>query len=239
VAWDELALFLNRCTDGLSEEEHERIGELYPIENGAIHFLMRAALSPARLHRVAWLATRRAFPHLGIEFEEISKSHVVARLELPRRYRGCPFFFRGTVGECRTLTELLGVGPSEVTADVGGWHGYYDIRFAAGDGVLDDLRAASRRLVGDHRWAVSSLIGWLFSVEGEDAQLAARLERVHGLSPAEARIVIRLGHGVDLRDIAAELGWRRSDVEGHLRAEHARIGAALRAEVAARMLDSD
>lgn len=157
VDWDELAVFLERCVGHLDPADQERVGELYPFENYYLQFLVRSTVSPRLLHRIGWASTKPAFPHMDIGVEELTDHHVVVHMELPRTYRGCAFFFRGTVGECRTMTEVLGLGPSEVDADVGPWHGRYAIRFP-GAVPEDDLRVASRRLLGDRQWNLPTLI---------------------------------------------------------------------------------
>lgn len=238
VPWDELALFLNRATEHLSPEEQERAGELYPIENRWIHLILRTALSPRLVHRILWASTPPAFPHMEVGISEHSDEHVVVFMTLPPRYRGCEFFFRGTTGECRTVTELLGLGPSVVSADVSAWHGVYRVRFPPGAAEEDDLAAASARLVSDRRWKLPALIGWLFGFDhGDIGPLLHRLERVRGLHPDEARIVVRLGQGARLHQVAAELGWSVARMEAHLAARREAITQAVRSELAARLLD--
>jgi DNA-binding CsgD family transcriptional regulator len=238
VNWDDLAIFLERSTAHLTPEEQERVGELYPLENHFVQYLVRSTLSPRLLHRIGWASTKRAFPHMDIGVDELTDQLVAIHMELPRTHRGSAFFFRGTVGECRTLTELLGLGPSLVTADVGPWHGRYVVRFPGA--LADDDGFESQRLLLDRRWKLPTLIAWLFGheVEGSDAALLDRLERAHGLSAAEATTVVRLGRGVSVPEIAYELGLSVSEVERLLRQEHERIGEAVRAELVAHLARS-
>lgn len=236
VDWDELATFLERCAEPFSAEEQERIGELYPLENHFLQFIVRSVLSPQMFHRLVWRNTKPAFPHLEIRLDELSDRHAVLHLELPRRYRGSTVFFRGTIGECRTMTELLGLGPSEVEADASPWHGHYVIRFP-GDPEQDDLREASRRLLRDRQWRLPTLIGWLFGHEsGRGEAMRERLERAHGLSAVEATIIVRLGEGASVPEIAHELGIGRSELEALLGREHDRLSDAVRAELVDRVV---
>ncbi len=238
VPWDELALFLNRACEGLSPEEQERIGELYPIENRWVHFILRTALSPTLMHRILWSSTPHAFPHLDVSVDEHSSAHVVARMTMARHHRGCEVFFRATAGECRTVTELFGLGPSVVEADVSAWHGVYRVRFPEAAAAADDLRAASARLVADGRWQLPALVGWLFGFERGDVRaLLERLQNGRGLAPEEARIVVRLGQGAPRRVIAAELGWSVARLDAHLARRQDAIAEAVRGELASRVLD--
>jgi len=238
VHWDDLAIFLERCTAHLPPEEQERVGELYPFENHFVQYLVRSTLSPRLLHQIGWASTKRAFPHMDVGVDEITDQLVAIHMELPRTYRGSAFFFRGTVGECRTLTELLGLGPSHVIADVGPWHGRYVVRFPGAP--AEDARFESQRLLLDRRWTLPTLIAWLFAHE-EDASAAAlldRLERAHGLSAAEAITVVRLGQGVSVPEVAHELGRSVGEIERLLQREHERISEAVRAELVARLARS-
>jgi hypothetical protein len=234
VDWDELAIFLERCAEGLGPDEQERIGELYPFENHFLQFIVRNTVSPRLLHRIVWESTKPAFPHMRVSIEELTDHHVVTHIELPRSYRGSPFFFRGTVGEFRTMTELLGLGPSQVEADVGPWHGRYVARFPEAL-PEEDLGVASRRLLADRQWALPTLVGWLFGHE-RDAHaedVLDRLQRVRGLSAVEATAVVRLGTGVSVPEIAHELGLGVAALEELLRTERERLSDAVRAELVA------
>src|SRR5690606_4832868 len=113
----------------------------------------------------------------------------VVHMVLPRTHRGSSVFFRATVGECRTITEMLGLGVSQVEADVGPWHGRYWIGFPSAV-PEDELGAASRRLLGDRQWKLPTLIAWLFghAQEAQADEVCDRLQRVHGLSAIEASL---------------------------------------------------
>lgn len=239
VDWDDLAIFLERCTAHLAPEEQERVGELYPLENHFLQYLLRSTLSPRLLHRIGWESTKRAFPHMDIGVDEITDQLVAIHMELPRTFRGSAFFFRGTVGECRTLTELLGLGPSHVVADVGPWHGRYVVRLPGAP--AEDARFESQRLLLDRRWKLPTLIAWLFGheeKEGSGAALLDRLEHAHGLSATEAVIVVRIGQGVSIPEVAHELGLSASELDHLLRREQERISDAVRAELVARLARS-
>jgi hypothetical protein len=238
VSWDELALFSNRAADGLTHAQQEAVGELYPLENRWIHFLLRTALTPRRMHRILWASTPYAFPHIDVGVDEHSDAHVVVRMTMPRRYRGCEVFFRATTGECRTITELFGIGRSAVDADVSGWHGVYRVRFPAVLTAREELSATSARLLGDRRWKLPALIGWLFGFEHRDLRALEERLQAQGLSPEEAHVVVRLGQGAPLRQIAAELGWSAALAESRLASRHGAITAAVRHELAARVLDA-
>ncbi|MFW5925287.1 MAG: helix-turn-helix transcriptional regulator [Myxococcota bacterium] len=215
VDWDELARFLNRCAEGLCVEEQERVGELYPIENRYLHALVRAGVSPRVLYWIAWKAAKPAYPHMDLDCRYVPGG-VRVSMEMPPRYRGCPLFFRATVGECRTLTELLGLGPADVEADVGSHHGHYLVRIPTSSSLKDDLEAAGRRLVQQTGWDLVSLVGWLLAQERP-----WNADQANGLGPLEARAVLLLGQGASLAEIAAELAL--SVPETRRRLERARM----------------
>lgn len=215
VDWDELARFLNRCAEGLSAEEQERVGELYPVENRHFHAFVRAAVSPRILYRLAWKAAKPAYPHMELDCWSVPGG-VRVSMEMPPRYRGCPLFFRATVGECRTLPELLGLGPAEVEADVGSHHGRYLVRLPTSSSLLDDLEAVGRRVVEQTGWDLASLAGWLVAQERP-----WNANQAKGLGPLEARAALRLGQGASLAEIAAELGLSEPETRRCL--EQARV----------------
>ncbi|MBX3023666.1 helix-turn-helix transcriptional regulator [bacterium] len=102
------------------------------------------------------------------------------------------------------------------------------------------LRGAGAEVLTLLLWSVAAPAEALVAVFAADHGPAvlnlALLRRLHGLTPAEARIAARLAAGGTLDDIAAELRVRRSTVRTHLQRVLAKTGAARQSELARLLL---
>jgi DNA-binding CsgD family transcriptional regulator len=147
-------------------------------------------------------------------------------MTMDRRHTGSVVFFRGCIGECRTLSELWGLGRSDVVADVSPWHGDYLVTFP--EAAQRSWLGVSHRVVQEFTDAMSSLFS-----EGNASRPtdALSLQRAHGLTRAEARVVSRLASGLDVPAIAAELRVSVETVRSHLKHAYAKTGTKRQAEL--------
>ncbi|MFW6049846.1 MAG: helix-turn-helix transcriptional regulator [Myxococcota bacterium] len=233
VDWDELALFMNRCGEGLTDEEQERLGERYAHANRFLSLLMRVTLSPRLYHHVLWrLVTPHAYPHIDVGCRDVPDGRVLISLVLPEQHRPCPIFFRGTTGELRRCTELLGHPPSEVEADVGPYHGHYLVTLPERESIVEALKDAGGRVAEQVGPELGRLMVLIARSDTGGAVSVQDLQRAHGLTRAEARVAVRIGEGKAVPDIAEELGISVQTVRTHLKRAYAKTGARRQAELA-------
>jgi hypothetical protein len=217
VDWDELAQFLNRCAQPLDPAQQEALGELYPFEHRYMQFGAQVLRSPRLLYRGLGYVTQAAVPHMRVGCRFLEDGRVLFEMHLPETYTPCPVFFRGTAGEYRTLTQLFGLGRSEVEADVGPWHGRYFIRLPNDDTAMEagfgGLLGAGDRMLA----RLERLFHWLLSQDVPSGETdAARLRSEQGLSWMEAHVALQLARGEGMGRAAANLGIPVAAVAQHL-----------------------
>jgi hypothetical protein len=228
VDWDELAMFLNRCTEGLDPEAQEAMGELYPIENRYMHFAAQAVRSPRVFYRLLEYVTQAAMPHMTVRSGTLDDGRIQFELSLPEHFVPCPVFFASTAGEFRTLTELFGRGRSHVEADVGPWHGRYRIQLPAADDADTPFEASQTRkdqvLEG-----LGRLFRWIVSQDVPSGEVdAARLRREQGLSWLEAHVVLQVARGESIARTAANLGLPSDVVQRQVRRLEQKVAGSAR-----------
>lgn len=228
VDWDELAPFMNRCAEGLSEEEHKALGARYANVNHYFSLILRLAVSPVRAYHVIFGLARQAYPHMDGGCRSLPDGRVHIWLVLPEHYEPCPVFFRGTVGEVRTLPQLLGVGPAEVEADVGPRHGHYFARLPGGLDAMHPKDELLEVLVGD----LERALGFVLGTGDRSAANVQSLQRELGLTRAEARVAVRIGRGQSVAEIATDLGIAAETVRTHLKRSYAKTGTRRQSELA-------
>jgi DNA-binding CsgD family transcriptional regulator len=233
VDWDDVATFMNRAYAGLSIEELERAGEDYIHTNAWIQMSVAFFATPRLLYFAIADMTRtlRIFPHLR-QTVEPHETHLHLEYHLPPQFVPCPFFFRGSIGEYRQMNTLFGKPPARVEADVGPYHGIYDIFYtdppqpldrmvAFGRSIYEGAAAEFRRLL-DVATGAPPPASPTFPVAPETV---LGLQRKFGLTLAEARVAVRLAGGLRVVDIARELGSSPGTVRCHLKAAYAKTGA--------------
>jgi DNA-binding CsgD family transcriptional regulator len=221
VDWDDLARFLNRCTEGLSLTEQEALGELYPLENRFMHVGAQVVGSPRVFYRLLGYATRAGMPHLRTTWGTEPDGRIMFDVRLPEHHTPSPVFFVATVGEFRCLTELFGLGSSEVEADVGPWHGCYLIRLPEGaDDPTFRGRVAEPLVDG-----IATLLRWILTQDAPDGEPvdARRLRREHGMTWIEAHVALHLARGDGIATVAAALGMSPEAVQEHVRRLEAKL----------------
>lgn len=228
VDWDELAIFMNRCSEGMSEEEQKALGARYASVNHFFSLVLRLAVSPIRAYRVLFALVRQAYPHMDAGCRSLPDGRVLGWLVLPDGYEPCPVFFRGTVGEVRTLPQLVGLDPAEVEADVGPRHGHYYASIQESPEARSATDGLVEALVGDLERSLAFALGR----GGASASTVQSLQRELGLTRAEARVAMRIGRGASVADIAADLGVAVETVRTHLKRIYAKTGARRQSELA-------
>lgn len=229
VDWDPLAIFLNRATDGLPDDELESLGEGYVRVNRYLGALLSAVKRPTVFYRILWLASRHAFPHMSFRVEAPRPSELGLTMTLPRSFEGCRFFFRGTIGELRALPRLLRLPDAIVEADVGTHEGHYRVLLSAPERTWSESRGEDFHdlLVED----VLSAIPPLGDVDGAPVSVVYALQQRHGLTRAEARVAVRLADGMALREIARDLHVTIETVRTHLKRAYGKLGVRRQAEL--------
>lgn len=222
VDWNDLAEFLNRCARGMSDEEQERLGESYVSDNRYLLLILRALHAPRLVHSVAWRASRPAFPHMDIGYTELADGRLRIHMQLPDRFAACPVFFRGTVGECRAITERLGLGPSQVEADVGPRHGTYLVRLPPHESRIDSAIREAQDVGEGLASHLSALYHFFLGHDDAGPLEIDDLRREHGLTRAEARVAVRLAEGATVMEIADELAIQVDTVRTHLKRTYAK-----------------
>lgn len=227
VDWDEVALFLERAHGHQTDEEIETVGETYVQTHLWQQLVARVLGTPRLVYEVCYgPLCRLSFPHMDIAAESHATG-VRIEVRLPESYVASRVFFRGTLGEVRFLTTLLGLPPAYVEADIGPRHAVYDVRLdeppMALDRAVGVARRASDRLaeeaIGLMRRAVSAGMD-----EDEGEVTVLELQRRLGLTHTEARVTARLAAGRSVKEIADALGIRVSTVRSHLKSAFAKSG---------------
>lgn len=225
VDWDELAVFMNRCAEGLTEQEQEALGERYLTINRYVGLLVRTAISPSLFLRLWWSLGQACFPHMDVGMRKLSARRLHAWAVLPSEYRECPVYFRATAGEARTVTGFLGIGESEVEADLGPRHGHYYITLPHVQGMEPPEREVREAT------ALERMFAFMVGAD-EPSPLGERdLQGRWELTPMEARVALGVGRGHALREIAHELGIGVETVRTHLKRVYAKTGARRQAEL--------
>ncbi len=229
VRWDEVATVLNRAAEGLSDEEMERIGEGYLRVNRYLSALLGIVTRPRVLYRMAWIASRQAFPHMTFTVEDLAEHTLQLSMTLPRSFVGSYFFFRATAGELRAGPRLLDLPDAEVETEAGTHHGRYRLQLAEPERLWTRLlrgRDEARELLAEDLFA--SLSAVRPTTVGGSTRL---LQEQHGLTRAEARVATRLAAGKTVADIAAELGVSVETVRTHLKRAYHKTGVRRQAEL--------
>jgi DNA-binding CsgD family transcriptional regulator len=227
VDWNELATFLNRVGETLTLEQQERLGDAFPTENALMVATARVVMPPKLFYRAIASMGEMSFRHMRCSGEAIDERHVRTSMSIDRHHTGCLPFFRGSVGEFRTISDLWGIGPSVVEAEVTPWGGTYFVT----------LPEAARGIAWPHvaqrvaREFVKAAEHLFASGDSKPPTDVLALQRTHGLTRAEARVVSRLAVGLDLPTIAAELGVGVETVRSHLKRAYAKTGTSRQAEL--------
>lgn len=239
VHWDELATFLNRATAGISVDEALRLGEQYVQSNRYLRALMSAAVAPRTLFRLAWLGARPAFPHMTLRVEELDDGHLRLSARLPAAFEGCWFYFQGTAGELRAAPRLVNLPDAIVVWDVGTHHADYTVQLTEVDSVWQRLKRGVREgqgLVLDDLLALVENAFRAGAPPSRSVQVRS-LEERYGLTHAEARVAARLGRGLAVKEIAAELHVGVETVRTHLKRVYAKTGTRRQAELVRLVLE--
>ncbi|MFW5925286.1 MAG: helix-turn-helix transcriptional regulator [Myxococcota bacterium] len=225
VDWDELAVFMNRCAEELTEREQEALGERYLTLNRYVGLLVRVTVSPRLFLRLWWSLGQACFPHMDVGMRQLSDGRVHMWAVLPAGYRACPLYFRATAGEARTVTRLLGLGESEVEADLGPRHGHYYLTLPEAPGTEPPEREAREAN------ALARMLAFMVGAD-EPPPLGERdLQERWKLTPMEARVALGVGRGYSVRKIAAGLGIGVETVRTHLKRVYAKTGARRQSEL--------
>ncbi|MFW6067147.1 MAG: helix-turn-helix transcriptional regulator [Myxococcota bacterium] len=227
VDWDDLALFLDRCGDGLGDAELEAVGETYVEVSTYIQLVLRTVRSVGPAVRVLAELARHAFPHMEVAYRELRHDRLRLDIALPPPYRACRTYFRAAVGVLRALPGGLALPPAPVQAEVASRHGSYDVRLPM-DGPADP--------VDEQQQLATDLIRVLsYAFQHDDAGAEAMIGRLrgdHGLTQAEARVALRIARGQSVKMIAYDLGVSVHTVRTHLKRAYAKTGTHRQAELA-------
>lgn len=235
VDWDRAATFLNDCTRaaGLDERAQEQLGELFVNENPYLQMLARIALSPMLVQRVSWRVVALVYPHLAIEHERVGERDLTARIVVPEPYVACAPLMWITAGACRSASRLLGLGDSEVHAEVTLREAHYAIRVPATkrlrvDSEADDADSVERVVVD-----FQSLVGHALGMPAPRARYSLKmLQQQLGLTRAEARVAWRVADGLRPHEIAHDLHISLETVRTHLKHTYVKTNTRRQVELA-------
>ncbi len=240
VDWDEVAEFLERLYGGCSDAEIEAVGEGYLEVNAWIQLAASVLLTPRMLTKVGWEATRPSFPHWDIEVDA-STDPVELTVSMPESYRGSRVMMVALVGEMRALPTLVGDEPAQVDAEVGTHFGRYRVQMASAPTWRDEAFRRGRLALDRMSDVVLDLLG----VAARQDRMSpppipaeSDLQRVHGFTPAESRVVARLIRGISVAEIATELSVSPHTVRTQLRAIFDKTGQRTQAALVSHVLTS-
>lgn len=239
VDWDELATFLNRATAGISVDEALRLGEQYVKVNRYLRAFMSAAVDPRRLFHLAWVGARPAFPHMDLRVEDLQDGRLHLSARLPAAFQGCLFYFQGTAGELRAAPRLLRLPDATVVWDVGTHHGAYTVQLTEVDSVWQRVKRGLREGQGLVLDDLLALVDNAFRAGMPPSRSAhvRSLEELYGLTHAEARVASRVGRGLAVKEIAADLHISVETVRTHLKRIYAKTGTRRQAELVRLILE--
>jgi DNA-binding CsgD family transcriptional regulator len=227
VDWDELAEFWNRATRGLTNEEQEALGELYPLEDKYLHIAARTVPTPRLLMHLIGHVTRASMRHMDVGVWDERDGAVRFEMAVPSGYLPCTPFFRSITGEWRGILALLGGSGSAVEAEVGPWRGSYRVVLPPSAPPSGALSRAGAWLAEQLGRELASMVAWILSQDASDEALdVEHLRRSHGLTWAEAHVAVRLARGEPIEQVAGALGLSDEAVRGHLQELRRKTGAA-------------
>jgi hypothetical protein len=228
VDWDELAEFWNRATRGLTNEEQEALGELYPLEDKYLHIAARTVPTPRLLMHLIGHVTRASMRHMDVGVWDERDGAVRFEMAVPSSYLPCTPFFRSITGEWRGILALLGGSGSAVEAEVGPWRGSYRVVLPPTAPPSGALSRAGAWLAEQLGRELASMVAWILSQDASDEALdVVQLRRRHGLTWAEAHVAVRLARGEPIEQVAGSLGLSDEAVRGHLQELRRKTGAAI------------
>ena len=178
IAWTSFAEFLDEleAACGSAEAFERAFTEVQPTMFSDFLPLMRFALSPRDLYRLAYALLRVVYPH--IRFSEVDYAgRYVVTIEIPPPHRPCAAYLHACAGGIRSPPAVLGFPPVEVARELTGNRGVFSITLPA-----------SRTLVARLRRASSSFVVGAAVAEVERTLLETR-RRISELETANARLV--------------------------------------------------
>lgn len=238
VDWDEIAEFLERLYGDCTDAEIEAVGEGYLEVNTWAQLAASLVMTPRMLAEVGWEATRPSFPHWDIAIDT-SVDPIEVSVAIPEEYRGSRVMMVALIGEMRALPTLVGDEPAEVEAEVGARFGRYRVHIASEPTWRDEAFRRGRLALDRMSAAVLDLLGVAARhdrMASPTIPAAADLQRDHGLTPAESRVVARLIRGSSVAEIAEELSVSTHTVRAQLRAIYDKTGQRSQAALVSHVL---